>query len=262
MAIQRIRSKWAKTEILLAHPLLKEHVPYTSSFNRSSIEQLLRDYEMIYVKPVYGTYGNGVIRVEFNPGAIQPYFFQAGEHKYSFSTFDTMYRKLLHVKLRKAYLCQQGIHLLKYAGRRFDLRVMVQKNPKSQWETTGIIGRLGHPRKIVTNYHAGGTPMPVSKLLRGSLSSDHSASYQARLRSLGILIARVMEQKHPKIKEIGVDIAIDHNLKPWILEINTLPDPFLFKALPDRALFRRIYSYAVAYGRFRKQKKVIRRGYL
>jgi glutathione synthase/RimK-type ligase-like ATP-grasp enzyme len=255
MSIQRVRSKWAKTDVLLADPLLKEHVPYTRSFNRSIIEQMLQQYEMIYVKPIYGTYGNGVIRMEKNPGAERPYFFQSGERKYSFATFDTMYHKLLLVKKRKPYLCQQGIHLLKYSGRRFDLRVMVQKNPQSHWETTGMIGRLGHPRKIITNYHAGGTPMPITKLLKDSMPIEHLASYQAKLRDLGVDIAKTMEQRFPRLKEIGVDVAIDYNLKPWVLEVNTLPDPFLFKKLPDRAIFRRIYSYAVAYGRFRKRKR-------
>ncbi|WP_373230419.1 YheC/YheD family protein [Cohnella sp.] len=255
MPIQRVRSKWAKTDVLLADPLLKEYVPKTRIFKRATVEQMLQQYEMIYVKPIYGTFGNGVIRIEKNSGAARPYFFQSGEHKYSFATFDAMYLKLLQIKKKKAYLCQQGIHLLEYSGRRYDLRVMVQKNPRLHWEATGMIGRLGHPRKIITNYHAGGTPMPVTKLLKDSLSPQHTESYQSKLRDLGVNIAKTMEVKFPRIKEIGIDVAVDRNLKPWILEVNTLPDPFLFKKLPDRTIFRRIYSYAIAYGRFRKRKR-------
>lgn len=254
MSIQRVHSKWAKTDVLLADPILREHVPSTRSFNRSTVEQMLLQYEMIYVKPVYGTYGNGVIRIERHNGAAHPYYFQSGEHKYSFTSFDEMYRKLLLVKKRKAYLAQQGIHLLEYTGRRFDLRVMVQKNPRSQWETTGMIGRLAHPRKVVTNYHAGGTPMPVTLLLKDSISKEQLNYYLVKLSQLGEEVAKSLEQRFPRIKEIGVDVAIDQNHKPWILEVNTLPDPFLFKRLPNPAIFQRIYSYAVAYGRFRKHK--------
>lgn len=257
MSIQRVRSKWAKTDVLLADPALKEFVPATRGFHRSTVEQMLEQFEMIYVKPIYGTFGSGVIRVEKNAGIIPKYSFQSGETKYSYSTFDDMYRKLLSVKKNRAYLTQQGIHLLKYSGKRFDLRVMVQKNPQSHWETTGMIGRVAHPRKIVTNYHAGGTPMPVTRLLKGSLSADQVISYQSRLRKLGVDIAKSLENRYPRIKEIGVDIAIDHNHKPWVLEVNTMPDPFLFKKLPNRTVFRKIYAYAIAYGRFTARKRKI-----
>ncbi|WP_256759649.1 YheC/YheD family protein [Cohnella sp. WQ 127256] len=255
MSIQRVRSKWAKTNVLIADPILREYVPSTRSFQRSTVEQMLDHYGMIYVKPVNGTFGNGVIRVEKNIGANRPYFFQSGEAKYSFVTFGDMYRKLLVVKKNKAYLAQQGIHLLKYSGRRFDLRIMVQKNPQSKWEATGMIGRVAHPRKIVTNYHAGGTPKPVMTLLKRSLSAEKWTHYEARLRKLGVDVAIAMEKRFPRIKEIGIDVAVDHTLKPWILEVNTLPDPFLFKKLPNRSVFRRIYSYAVAYGRFKVRKR-------
>lgn len=255
MPIQRVRSKWAKTDVLLADPILRQFVPVTLRYRRSNLEYLLEQFAMIYAKPVNGTFGSGVIRVEKVNGVDSPYRFQSGEKKYAYSTFDEMYRKLNLVRKQKPYLLQQGIELLKHDGRRFDLRVMVQQNPSSLWETTGMIGRVAHPRKIVTNYHAGGTPMPVSALLKDFLSSEQREEYEKQLARLGVDTAIALSKKFPRLKEIGIDVAIDHDMKPWILEVNTLPDPFLFKKLPSRSVFRRIYSYAVAYGRFRVRKR-------
>lgn len=250
MSIQRIRSKSAKTDALLADDSLAGFVPSTRSFGPVVVREMLDRYGMIYVKPVAGTYGNGVIRIEKNAAAANPYRFQSGFRKYAFATFEGMFAKLLRVKRNKPYLAQQGIDLLTYRGRKYDLRVMVQKNPLQRWETTGLIGRVAHPGKVVTNYHSGGTPMPADRLLGASLSAEQTADYETRLRKMGEKIAGTLERRYPRLKEIGVDIAVDVNHKPWILEVNTLPDPFLFRKLPDKKVFRRMYDYAVAYGRF------------
>ncbi|UUZ90327.1 YheC/YheD family protein [Paenibacillus sp. P25] len=44
-------------------------------------------------------------------------------------------------------------------------------------------------------------------------------------------------------------MAIDQKLYPWILEVNTWPDPWIFRKLKDKRIFRRIYRYSKAYGR-------------
>lgn len=256
MTIQRVRSKTAKTEALLANSALAAHIPETRPMNRASIRDMLSRYGMIYVKPVNGTFGRGVIRLEWRTGEPFPYRFQSGLRQYRFRSYESMYTKLLTVKRKRNYLSQQGIELLKHDDRRFDFRVMVQKNPNSAWETTGIIGRLAHPRKIVTNYHSGGTPMPLGALLTEHLpESIRLDDYREVLDILGEEVARTLERRFPRIREIGVDVAIDADLKPWILEVNTKPDPFLFRKLKDPAVFRRIYSYAVAYGRFPSRGK-------
>lgn len=255
MSIQRVTSKQAKTDALLADAELRAYVPDTRSFNDQTVRNMLDRYGMIYVKPVKGTYGNGVIRVENLAGEADPYVFQSGERQYRFDSFDRMYGKLLTIKRNRAYIAQQGIHLLKYNNRRFDVRVMVQKNPANKWETTGMIGRLSHPRKIVTNYHSGGTPLPVNNLLAPTLDKEQINALQSNLRNHGVKVAAALERKFPRLKEIGIDIALDEQLKPWILEVNTLPDVYLFRKLPNLSTFRRMYAYAVAYGRYPKRNR-------
>ena len=255
MSIRRVVSKWAKTAALLQAPDLTALIPETQPFHQQAVRQMLNRMKMVYVKPVNGTFGKGVIRVEQVDGERLPYVFQSGERQYRYRTFEAMFRKLLSIKRRRPYLVQQGIELLKYRRRRFDLRLMVQKNTKREWESTGLIGRLAHPRKIVTNYHSGGTPMAVERLLGSCIRANQITSYKAYLMKLGVDVANAMEKKFPGIKELGIDIAIDTTGRPWILEVNTMPDPYLFRKLKDPSVFRRIYRYAVKYGRIRRRRK-------
>ncbi|MOA33701.1 hypothetical protein D3C78_1550170 [compost metagenome] len=53
----------------------------------------------------------------------------------------------------------------------------------------------------------------------------------------------------PKAVDVGVDLALDRNLKPWILELNTKPDPCPFALLPNKSMLRKILRYGRANGK-------------
>jgi len=251
LAIQRVRSKIAKTEVLMRHAGLRGLIPETRRLARESLSDMLHRYDMIYVKPDKGTFGKGVIRVERTRDG---YLLRYDTRSRRFGSIDSLYDGIRRLKRKGAYVAQRGIQLLKYKGRRFDIRVMVQKSPQGFWEATGIIGRLAHPGKIVTNYHSGGTPMAFSTLMSPHLDAGRRKSFARQLRKLGVETARQLQTRWPGLKEIGLDIGIDASLKPWILEVNTAPDPFIFRRLKDKSVFRKIYRYAAAYGRFQKSR--------
>ncbi|WP_253944962.1 YheC/YheD family protein [Paenibacillus sp. NEAU-GSW1] len=259
MSIQRVTSKWAKTNALLKSQHLLEYIPETQNYSRETLFIMLENYKMVYVKPNNGTYGKGVIRVEKLAEPEIGFKYQHGTLIRSFLTFDQLFRSLNVYTSKRRYLVQRGIHLLMHQERRFDIRVMVQKNLSRAWEVTGIIGRLSHPAKIVTNYHSGGTPMSFERLMSSHMAPIEQQQYTARLHALGLLIVRSLQATYPRIKEIGIDIAIDTDFHPWILEVNTCPDPFIFRKLPNKAVFRKIYRYAVAYGRLRPRQPVVTR---
>ncbi|MHA7964918.1 YheC/YheD family protein [Paenibacillus sp. CAU 1782] len=253
MSIRRVRSKWAKTKVLMKSPRLAPSIPLTKVFNRDSLRSLLQNYEMVYVKPMSGTFGKGVIRVESTHDSSFRY--QTGTNEQNASSFDELYRGLRRITGTRKYLVQQGIHLLKHRKRRFDLRVMVQRNPRGSWETTGVIGRLSHPDKIVTNYHNGGTMMSFQQLMSGHLSKGEMTGYLSKLQTLGVAIGKQLSTAYPGLKELGVDVAIDTGLRPWVLEVNTKPHPYIFNKLSDKSMHRKIVSYAKAYGGIKRRSR-------
>lgn len=245
--VQRfVNSKWTKTIALAGDRRISGYIPHTEKLRRNTLEEMLFRYGMVYVKPDVGTYGNGVMRVEKTEAGYQ---YQAGTRIRMFPDADSLYRDLMKAVKNRSYLVQQGIHLLKHKGRRFDIRVMVQKNLRNRWEATGIVGRVAHPRKIVTNFHNGGTLKPVPALLAAHMGHEERIRFTNSLMQLGVRVARRLEARFPGIKEVGLDIAVDRDRRAWILEVNTCPDPYIFKVLKDKSVMRKILRYAKAYGR-------------
>jgi hypothetical protein len=236
-----VRSKWIKTQLLLKSSFIRQFIPDTRRFNRRNLEQMIYSYGMVYVKPERGTYGNGVIRAE--RGEQAGFIYQQEEQIRSFDTFDAFHKSLLKRTRGRSYLVQKGIHLLKHNKRRFDIRVMVQLSPQGKWEATGIIGRLGHPRKIVTNYHSGGKPMAIEKLLSTHLTDRQLQLLTGNLQELGVRMAVQLQRTYPKINRIGVDVGLDRTLTPWIIEVNMNPDPYIFNQLKDKAMYKKVMRY-------------------
>ncbi|WJH37195.1 YheC/YheD family protein [Paenibacillus sp. CC-CFT747] len=81
------------------------------------------------------------------------------------------------------------------------------------------------------------------------LSPSRKKEQIRELEELGVRVGRRMGSRFPGVKEVGLDVALDGKVRPWILEVNTRPDPYIFRTLKDKEIFRRIYRYAKAYKR-------------
>ena len=242
---QYVGSKWNKTNVLLQSRKISRFIPKTRKLNQSVLNTMLNEFKMIYLKPINGTYGKGVIRVEKHQenGKIT-FQYQQGTEKKHLGSLSALYRTVMKNKMRRSYIAQQGIHLLKYKNCLFDLRIMVQRNLKGVWESTGIIGRVAHPKKIVTNYHSGGTPTSFNTLFKPYLSKAEIEEYSQILKKFGEDIAVTMSKEYPKLNMLGIDVGVDKKLYPWIIEVNTNPDLYIFKKLKDKQIFQRMYRYA------------------
>lgn len=226
------------------------YVPTTKRWSPQHLYALLQNHETVYFKPNRGAKGIGVFRVSKSTHADQiTYYYQYQAKTRSFSTFQSLTRFIKSQTKHKSYLIQQGISLLTYQSSPFDLRVMVQHNPQHEWEITGMVGRVAHPKKVVTNGSQGGTPYPVKTLLTSLTSNIQSQELINQINNLSLQVANHLQTVYPEIKEIGLDIAIDKDYKLWIIEFNTLPELHPFAKLEDKRMLKRIISTGKNYGR-------------
>nr|AYQ72174.1 YheC/YheD family protein [Cohnella candidum] len=241
MKLRYGNNKLGKYRLMLTNPALSGSLPPTALATKANIGAMLAQNRDVYLKPNTGTGGFGIFKLSRHRNG---YRLRNGTQSRYFASFDGAYAAFEKTKGRRAYLVQQGIPLLHYEGRPFDLRIMIQLNPGRKWEVTGIVGRLGQRHKVVTNYHNGGKPMPIQQLLTPYLRERERTLYVEKLKELGIRISSHMSRVFPRFPAFGVDIGIDKQLKPWIIEVNSRPDKYIFNALADKSMFRRIIQYA------------------
>ncbi|MNW32928.1 Endospore coat-associated protein YheD [compost metagenome] len=256
MPIQRVASKWKKTIILKHREYLRPYIPDTRKYSLEHLKEMLELYGTVYVKPDLGTYGIGVMSAEYwtdelDPSLIRQYKLRYGIESELFPTLEELHASISAKIGQKLNLIQQGIDMLTYRRRKFDLRALVQLTPQRTWETTGFIGRLAAPQKIITNHHGGGSIMTIEDLLGPYLTPKEFASLYKEMKNVGVHTAATLARKYRNLKEIGLDIAIDQGFKIWILEVNTLPALFPFKTLQNKDIYKKIRRYAVAYGRLK-----------
>jgi len=232
-----VSSKLRKTAVLLKNKRIAPHIPETKRFNMRTLNDMLDKYRMVYVKPVNGLKGIGVMRVEQTGNR---YELRKGTSTNVFKDIHALYRSLRKQTRKKPYLVQKGIRMIRYQGRPFDFRIMVQKNEKRNWEASGIVGRVAPPNRIVTNRSQGGKCLSATTLLRPHMEKSKIPTYLASLFGLSRSIARQFQQSYPRVRQLGVDIAVSGDLKPWILEVNTNPAITPFVKLGDKQMVRRI----------------------
>lgn len=244
-----IESKWTKTKWLLSERNLSKHVPSTKLFQRDHLTSMLSDYSTVFFKPTTGSGGANIIRIKKLP---QGYQTQLKAIKSYYSTMDALYNKLNRFANGRSYVLQKGIHLARTKGKPFDIRVMVQKTDKGVWKSTAIFMKIGSQGMVATNYNQGGKIGYLNQTMSGAgYNLLKTKRLEVELKQLGVKVAKNFDHHKKGFRELGLDVALDSTGKLWILEVNTRPQFYPLKNMKDKALYRRIVSYAKAYGRYK-----------
>ncbi len=242
----RLSSKWVKTKVMVGSATLAAHIPTTWLLSERTLKRLLNRHGMVYVKPVIGSCGVGVMRVERSQGG---WIVQDGRTRVSYSTYKALYGWIRKRIKGTSYLVQRGIRMLRHKGRPIDFRVMIQKGRKAGWKVTGVAARVAHPSKAVTNGSQGGSIHGAQSLLKRKAGSDSAYRLLKKFNRLAHSTAKRLGSAYPRMRELGLDIAVDDKHRPWILEVNTRPDPCPFTKLADTSMLREMVRYAQGYGR-------------
>lgn len=239
-----LRDKWTIYQILLKKSRFRSHLPRTLMFRSTAdVFNLLNDYPSIYVKPINGTGGRGIARVEKLSNDM--YLIQGRKknrriipaqklHKARLSAF------LLNWRGSGRFLAQQGIQIKLPNGRVHDYRMLVQKNGQGEWDVTGCAGRIGAPRSVTSNLHGGGHAVMMNSLLaQGITGEERRQEVRRTAERLSLEIAAYLEKTIGALCELALDLAIDKNGHVYVLEVNPKPAREVFIQSGDSEAYRR-----------------------
>ncbi|CAM3741748.1 YheC/YheD family protein [Cohnella lubricantis] len=248
-----LRNKWTIYRTLGKVSSFRAHLPATRLYSGpEDVQSMLSRYSLLYLKPINGTGGRGILRIEkLKNGTL---LLQGRNHSRRIVQPKRIYREHLSGELRSwdmrgdRYIVQQGLHIRLPNGRVHDYRLLVQKNGLGEWEVTGCAGRVGPPRSITSNLHGGGTAAPMNSLLRQWVGSESKiAQIRQTAERLGIAVAKHLEANIGALCELALDLAIDRSGRVWLLEVNPKPAREVFIRAGERDVYRKALTRPLEY---------------
>ena len=232
-----VRSKWSRHLGLSGSRRLARYIPSTRLLSRRNLKPFLRRHKIVFVKPVYGSFGNRIMKVARRKhGGYSVH----REHHVRRVSSRGIVRTVFRHTGRRPFLIQKGVNILKVKRRPVDFRVLLLR-PGSRWETMGIMGKMATGNRIVTNYNHGGRAVNFKELLRRAGWSPHRIDQmEARMIRIGRAAANKFSRRYKHCRRLGIDMAIDTEGRVWILEVNTNPFFDLFRHHENKHLYERI----------------------
>ncbi|WP_083436661.1 YheC/YheD family protein [Paenibacillus sp. P22] len=234
-----LRNKWTIYKTLQSQPRFQNKQPQTVLYaSHRDLADMLKKHPLVFLKPINGTGGRGILRIERLAGGM--YSIQGRDQSRKIIRPQKVGAGGLQSRLSSwslgggRYIVQQGIQLKLPSGRVHDYRMLVQKNGRGEWEPTGCAGRIGAAGSITSNLHGGGKAAKMEELLDSWIDEGLQAS-EVRLEAeqFSIEVAEYLERQYGRLCELALDLAIDRQGGIWLLEVNPKPAREVFKQSGD-----------------------------
>ncbi|MBM6617779.1 YheC/YheD family protein [Bacillus suaedaesalsae] len=231
-------NKWESHQHLVQQDHLLAYLPHTELLlNFSTLDTFLQQHKSVYIKPIHGSQGRKIFRIEDNGKEyILDYTTFTGDIEKSYETTHDLFIAI-RPRLKGAFIIQQGIPLLRYENRILDFRFLCHLNTSNDWKVTSSVARISSPKEFVSNIARGGEIQKVQSVLRELLDPKQAITVGKVLHELAIEIASSIGQSEEGLfGEFGIDLALDENGKPWIIEVNTKPSKNMDASTPSTTI--------------------------
>jgi glutathione synthase/RimK-type ligase-like ATP-grasp enzyme len=226
-------------------PFLPETIPFQSE---EAFVSFLENHKAIYIKPAFGSQGRNICKLTTTAEGWVLEHSGNPENTRLENSEEQLYSLLKrNIKIR-SFIVQQGIPLLEIDHQKTDFRVLLNKNNEHDWIVTSMVARTGYAGHIVSNLARGGEMKNAWQFLSSIFDRNTAVTMYKKLASLALHIAKTISSNHTGLfGELGVDLALDSDNRPWIIEVNSKPSK-TFQTNSDkiRPSAKKIIEYSYA----------------
>jgi hypothetical protein len=241
-------NKWHLFQWLRKSRTTRPFIPTTRRMlTREGLGKMMIKHRFLYLKPVSGKAGKGIMTIQLQPEKTLPYRLKIQADKrsitYNCGTIRKLWVRIKKESVGERYIAQQGIQLASFNERSFDLRALVQKNQRGQWDISGIGARIAGSMSITTHVPRGGSIDDPEKLLISAFGEEEARRLLIKTRSTALTIARQIERgSGHSLAEMSMDLGVDQEGGIWFFEANAKPMKFDEPDIRKRSLDR-IFQY-------------------
>lgn len=254
----RFLNKWEVHQILSASEYLTPYLPESQLLeSKSNLENMLKYKKDLFIKPINGSQGKRIFRVMEKDDAtyLLDYTTFSGEIKKEFDTFHQLFSTLYPRLKKEGFLLQETINLQRYENRTLDFRLLCHKKDFHQWKVSSAVARVSGDNQFVANLARGGEQYQIKDVLNKLYGNSESLHLRKLLAELSLEIVNVIcLHAGGEFGEFGIDLALDQEGHPWIIEVNTKPSKSEddLKKGKIRPSARAVINYCLFLSKFKK----------
>lgn len=258
-------NKWRVHQLLFTNPDLHPYLPETCRLNAANLDDMLKKYPTLFLKPSNGSLGKGIIKISKSEHRLKYVCYRDGVTHGIVGTHQELLYKTKKFRKNKAYIIQQGINLIFYQGSPFDIRIIYQKNARGEWQIAKKFVRVAARGSSISNLSSGGRAERLVTVFN-TLYHGNTRMIKEQNHLLDVLcrqVAATLEKADNAIYgELGLDIGLDQNNFPWLLEVNSKPHKRTetnYSQGVVRNSFKRPLEYAIHLAGFKPRLQPVRK---
>ena len=219
-------NKWEVHELLVEHDHITPYIPETMLLtSRNVLEEMVDNHDCVFLKPIHGSQGRKIFRITKKESNYHlDYTTFTGDIEQTYDSFLALFQSLRSRLNQQGFVAQQGLPLLLYNYRPLDFRFLCHKTIDNKWAITSAIARVSSKEQFVSNLARGGELMKLSTILSDTFDQKTSNHIKKMMKELALEVADIISLSCEGFYgELGIDLALDINGVPWVIEVNTKP---------------------------------------